>query len=102
MRRLATWTMTICCAAGAISCATEKEIVMVEEAPVPEEADGFLEIATEQPIRVTVIGRPEIVAERPLPGRAVIHKSELARLLRALQEFKERGSTNTQNLSAGR
>lgn len=78
---------TICFVAGVLpGCsAPEKVIVMVEEAKVPEELKGYLEIADERPVRVTVLGHPEIVAERPLPGRVVLNKSELRRFLRALE-----------------
>lgn len=78
-------TMIFCVALATLgSCATEKEIVMVEEAAVPEETNGYLEIATEEPIRVTVIGHPEIVAERPFPGRVLLNKSQFQRFVQAL------------------
>jgi len=78
---------TICCIAGA-GCFTthrEVEIVRVSVTPYPEEADGALWVATNEPIKVGIVGT-DLVTEKDVGGYVLLHKDDFKALVKALRD----------------
>lgn len=79
-----------CCAVGA-GCWTKREveIIRVGVTPYPEEADGALYVAQNDPVRVGIVGT-DTITKKDVGGYVLIHKDDFRALVRALREREAR------------
>lgn len=53
---------------------------------LPEEAKGFAQVLTDEPIRVGIIGT-DVVAEKNVAGYAIVNVEDLAQLVKNTEEL---------------
>ena len=87
--------LTMICFAGAVlpGCASKDRIAIARAAKLPDEANGFLQVATDDPVLVHLVGSEDVAAERSIAGYIVLHESDLQKLIQntaALQKAKAR------------
>ena len=84
-RRLLGLTLLLLTASLSVSCATKEEIVYARATKYPEEVNGFMRVATEEPIMVNVAGTDH-TGERVVAGYILIHEQDLAALVQAVKK----------------
>ena len=77
--------LATCAGCGSL---TKTEIVYARATTFPEEVEGFMRVATDDPILVNVAGT-DAAQEKEVGGYLLIHEQDLALLIRNTQELIE-------------
>ena len=78
----------ILCGVALASCGTQTDIVYARAARYPDELDGFMRVATDEPVRVNVAGT-DAVAEKNVAGYVLLAADDAAQLVRNTAELIE-------------
>lgn len=65
---------------------TTERVSIARGARLPEEAKGFAQVLTDDPIQIGIIGS-DVVAKKNVSGYAVLNVEDLAQLIRNTEEL---------------